>query len=94
MIELKNTYIHHPIEFEKMTKDEFIKHVNSERKKNKDKWVTIQKEVDGVLIAIKFFNTWIQLMYTNDGINYSGMMDVKVSEFNKHLKEVLDNIKE
>jgi hypothetical protein len=76
-----------------MTKDEFIKLVNDKRKANKDKWVTIQEEVDGVPVAIKSFNTWIQLMYTNDGRKHSGPMDCKVSTFNLVLKEVLDSIK-
>ena len=72
-----------------MTKEEFIKFVNDQRKQNKSRWVVLQEDVDGTPIAIKFYNTWIQVFRTDTGINYAGPMDCSVKVFNEHLREVL-----
>lgn len=77
-----------------MTKKEFNKMINKKRLDNKDKWVVVQELVGECLVVVKFYNTWIQLMYINDGAKYSGPMDCSVTEFRKFISDTLDRILE
>lgn len=74
-----------------MTTASYLEMVNALRKANKNKWVQIPSIiVDGKMIAIKFYNTWVQILRI-DGIICSGPMDCKVREFNAFLTQALSN---
>ena len=73
-----------------MSIEEYIKLINNLRKENKDRWVIKRiPNVEGKIVNIKFYNTWIQILRIDNSIKYSGSMDCKVSEFNAFLVETL-----
>lgn len=74
-----------------MSINEYIKLINDLRKKKKNQWVTKRiPNVEGKIISIKFFNTWIQKLTIEERkIKHSGPMDCKVSEFNAFLHKTL-----
>jgi hypothetical protein len=74
-----------------MSIEEYIKLINDLRKKKKNQWITKRiPNVEGKIINIKFFNTWIQRLVISDcKIKHSGLMDCKVSEFNTFLHKTL-----
>jgi hypothetical protein len=74
-----------------MTKQEFLKKINKDRKANKDKWLFTMEEVEGCQVAVKSFNTWVQIMHSN-GVKYSGPMDCSVKVFNAVLEDALMEI--
>jgi hypothetical protein len=74
-----------------MTKQEFLKKINKDRKANKDKWLFTMEEVEGCQVAVKSFNTWVQIMHSN-GVKYSGPMDCSVKQFNAVLEDALQEI--
>jgi hypothetical protein len=78
-----------------MTKQEFIKKINRDRKANKDKWLFTMEEVEGCQVAVKSYNTWIQVMQGDimPG-RYSGPMDATVKVFNSVLEDALMEILE
>lgn len=66
--------------------------MNKERKANKNDWVVLQEEVEDTKVQIKFYNTWVQLMYIgNNGIKYSSGMDLNVKQFNEFLRRVVND---
>ena len=67
---------------------EFIKAFNAERKANKGKWVQFSGEVDGQPVAIKSYNTWIQVA-TFKGMRDGGPMDCTVRAMNEWLTRFL-----
>ena len=71
-----------------MTKEDFIKELNSTRKANKNKWYSLMTIVDKKVVRIKGYGTWLQV-FTIDGIDYSNTMEQSVKEFNNYLQEVL-----
>ena len=42
--------------------EELLKAFNKERKANKNRWTTFRGELDGLPVAIKSYNTWIQIL--------------------------------
>lgn len=71
-----------------MTKLDFIKLCNSERKANKNKWVMLSGIVEGVNVQYKAFNTWVQVLNV-DGKKSSNGMDESVSQYNQFLNEYI-----
>jgi hypothetical protein len=69
-----------------MNKDELIKHLNTLRKANKEKWVYFRDEE--LKISYKAFNTWIQIL-SIDNIRHSNNMESTVKEFNNFLDNAL-----
>ena len=69
-----------------MNKDELIKHLNTLRKANKEKWVYFRDEE--LKISYKAFNTWIQIL-SIDNIRHSNNMESTVKEFNNFLNNTL-----
>ena len=75
-----------------MNKLEYIKLINSLRKANKNKWVSFTQNVENMVIGIKFFNTWIQVIEVNHGTHItrdSGCMDISVKQFNEFLNNAI-----
>jgi len=74
-----------------MSINEYIKLINDLRKKKKNQWIIKRiPNVEGKIISIKFFNTWIQVLTIEERkIRHSGPMDCKVSEFNAFLHKTL-----
>jgi hypothetical protein len=73
-----------------MSIEEYIKLINDLRKKKKNQWIIKRiPNVEGKIIHIKFFNTWIQILTINNEIKHSGPMNCKVSEFNAFLHKTL-----
>lgn len=71
-----------------MNKENFIKYVNQIRKENKNKWYVCTKFVDGKLVEIKAFNTWLQI-FKVDGLQQDTLMDISVKQFNETLERAL-----
>ena len=71
-----------------MTKAEFIVLFNKVRKANKNNWVVIIEEVNGITIKIKSYNTWIQRI-EYDGLIDSGPMDCSVKAVNEFLNQAI-----
>lgn len=71
------------------TVEETLKAVNNARKQNKDKWIVIKINSADSVIAIKSFNTSIQIMRKN-GLNYASGWDLSVAEFTKRVKECIE----
>lgn len=72
-----------------MNTKEFKREVNNRRKDNKNNWFTFVGVVEGKLIELKCFETWIQIFRVIvDGkiINHSSTMNVSVKEFNQLLE--------
>ena len=71
-----------------MNKENFIKLVNSTRIINKDRWYVITEVVDGKLVEIKGFGTWLQI-FRIDGLQQNTLMDINVTEFKNTLEKSL-----
>jgi hypothetical protein len=69
-----------------MNKDELIKHLNTLRKANKEKWVYFRDEE--LKISYKAFNTWVQIL-SIDNIRHSNNMESTVKDFNNFLDNAL-----
>jgi|APSaa5957512535_1039671.scaffolds.fasta_scaffold42042_1 hypothetical protein len=68
--------------------EELLKAFNKERKANKGKWVFFHGTLDGLPVAIKSYNTWIQILDYN-GKRDGGPMDCLVGKMNCWLQESL-----
>jgi hypothetical protein len=64
---------------------DFVKEINRLRLANKNEWYTTACFVNGKIIRLKGFNTWIQVIRIDDHSD-SGLMDITVSQFKKQLK--------
>ena len=82
-----------------MSKDEVLLAFNTQRKASKDKWVFFNGDINGKLIKIKSWNTWIQIVMVFDadatptlagGKHDSGPMDCSVKVMNTWLGNFLD----
>lgn len=69
-----------------MDKDELIKHLNTLRKANKEKWVYFRDEE--LKISYKAFNTWVQIL-SIDNVRHSNNMASTVKDFNNFLTNAL-----
>jgi len=68
------------------TFEEFIKAANDARKLYKGQWFILQGVIGVRPIAIKNYNTYLQI-YRIDGRNYgSGAMDMPVAKWNEELQ--------
>lgn len=68
-----------------MNVESFVKVIKQQRSENKNKWFCWSGEVEGHLVQIKCYNTYLQI-YRIDGVDHaSGCMDMKVSQFNAEL---------
>lgn len=66
-----------------MDYQEFAKEIKAKRLTGS--WYTFSGEVDGKKIMLKGYKTWLQI-YRVDGLNYGGMMDISVKDFNQILE--------
>jgi len=71
----------------KLTEKEFIDYCNKKRLEHKNSWYMQNVIINNKIVSIKFFNTWIQILKTEDNINFSGLADIKVNEFKEKLRE-------
>lgn len=81
--------------------DDFIKEHNALRKANKNRWLCVSAVISGHRVAIKSYNTWIQLLRVEPlletlpdtkglhSFKDSGPMDCSVKDYNLYLKESL-----
>ena len=67
---------------------DFIRDFNTERRAMKDKWVVFLGTCNGKEVAIKSYNTWVQVIVI-DGVRDSGPSDCNVGELNAWLASVL-----
>lgn len=67
-----------------ISQDTFFKVINDTRKGNKDRWYTFVGVVNNKEVAVKGFNTWLQV-YRVDGLNQPTLMDIPVKQFNQDL---------
>lgn len=68
----------------------FRKEVNDLRKSNKNNWYQWVGDVEGKKVELKGFNTWLQI-FTIDGVDHTGGMDISVKEFNNLLASAFPN---
>lgn len=69
--------------------DNLVDEINKKRLESKGKWYYFNTEINGKKVEIKAFKTWLQILRI-DGKNYSGLMDISVSDFKKHLLYALN----
>lgn len=82
--------MNHSIYNEKMEEiSNLIKLFNQERKANKNTWLFFNYSIHGEDIAIKSFNTYIQVIKIGDRVKDSGPMDCKVKDMTQFLKDIL-----
>jgi len=63
----------------KMTRAEFIEHINAERLANKGKWHFFSGIVDGVTVQVKNYNTYLQYYSVNGRRVDTGAMDMSAT---------------
>ena len=71
-----------------MTNSEFIKHIDGLRKASKGQWYQFIGHVDGRVVKVKAFGTWLQI-YIVDGVQMGTTMDNSVSNFKLELSQGL-----
>jgi hypothetical protein len=67
-----------------MTIQDFIETINSIRKANKNNWYQWSGTVEGREVAIKGFNTGLQI-YRVDGVKMNTTCDISVKQFKSDL---------
>ena len=71
-----------------MTGEEFVKLANKVRRDNKGKWYLLIEEVNGELVQMKAYGTWIQILQSK-GYKTSGPPDCSVKEFKQFILEAV-----
>jgi hypothetical protein len=66
----------------------FIARFNCERKANKNRWIWLDGEIDGIRVQTKSYNTWIQIAKLGDKRD-CGPMDCSVKDMNEWLTKFL-----
>jgi hypothetical protein len=69
-----------------MNTTDFVKEVNRLRITNRNNWYTTACFVNGKIVRLKGFNTWIQVIRIDD-YSCSGLMDISVKDFKAQLKK-------
>ena len=65
---------------------DFVKTINSLRLANKNKWYVWTGLVNGKMIQIKAYTTWLQI-FRVDNLNVPTCSDISVTEFKKVLSD-------
>lgn len=68
-----------------MKREEFLKHINAMRLQNKGKWIFYTGEVEGKLVGVKSYNTYLQQYIVEGKRMESGRMDMSVSDWKTEL---------
>lgn len=68
--------------------EELLKAFQRQRRAHKDKWIEFHGELDGQHVAIKSYNTWIQVA-TYRGKRDGGPMDCTVAAMTQWLTKFL-----
>ena len=71
-----------------MTIEEFIKAVNDKRLAKSHGWYSGRYEVNGKIVLIKGYQTWLQILNV-DGVEHSGGTALKVNKFKEQLREAV-----
>lgn len=72
--------------------DDLIKQHNAQRKANKNRWLSLSAVISGHRVAIKSYNTWIQVLKVEGPlVNFrdSGPMDCSVKACRDYLAQAL-----
>lgn len=72
-----------------MRTEEFVKEVNTLRLSNKGQWYTWQGIVNGKEVAIKGYNTWLQIFRIN-GLSCWSPMEQSIRDFKELLTNAID----
>jgi hypothetical protein len=70
---------------------DFVKLANKQRLADKNSWVTLCENVNGMVVEYKAFGTWVQVMRYN-GISDSSGMDMNVGEFKAYLTNFFEGV--
>lgn len=73
-----------------ISSSDFVQLINSARKNNKNSWYIFSGLVDGKSVALKGFNTWLQV-YRVNGLNQPSLMGISVKQFTEALKQPFIN---
>lgn len=73
----------------KFNSQSFTQELNSLRLSNKNKWFTLEADVDGKNVVVKCFGTWLQI-FRIDGIDHAGPMDMKVTQWKKYVQDSIE----
>ncbi len=68
-----------------MTVKQFIDEANKARRASNGSWWTMTATVNGELVRIKAYKTWVQI-FERDGIRDSSAMDISVKAFKGYLR--------
>ena len=77
------------IEITASTTENAVKRLNKVRLENKNFWVFADVNLNGSTFRFKFYNTWVQIAQTPDGLRGSSCMDISVKEFKQYLLNFL-----
>jgi|SaaInlLV_10m_DNA_2_1039722.scaffolds.fasta_scaffold32368_3 hypothetical protein len=69
-----------------MKSEDFIKIVNTHRRKNKNTWYSFNEIVENKKVKLSGYNTWLRT-YLVDGTVYSGLHGLSVKEFKEELSQ-------
>lgn len=75
-----------------MNKVELIKHLNTLRKENKNKWVIWNGQYNGTPINYMAFDTWVKILdstYTGNFCRNSSVMGLNVTGYKNFLNNAL-----
>ena len=75
-----------------LTVDEFIKAVNKCRLENKNKWFGLICIVDGAIVRIKNYGTYLQIFTVND-VRQATPMEMKPTHWKEFIKQAIVNHK-
>jgi hypothetical protein len=67
-----------------------IKQINKLRLDNKNKWIFVTVNLNGLNYKFKFYDTWIQIAENPEGRRSSSAMDISVGEFKNYLKKFFE----
>ena len=71
-----------------MTTEEFVKHINTLRRNQKNSWYVYTGYVNNKFVEVKGFNTWLQILRV-DHVTFPTIMDCSVLEFKTQLTEAV-----
>ena len=69
---------------------EAVKQINSARLKNKNKWLFLDVNVNGLFFHFKIYNTWVCRAQSDKFRNESSGMDISVKQFKEYLTKFLE----
>jgi len=68
-----------------------LKSFNAKRRANKNKWIEFAHTLDGRVVQIKSYNTWIQIIQVN-GMRGGSPMELSVKKMNEFIVDFCNRV--